>query len=449
MPAVTQSQIELFRPYKPNAKQTLAHQCSARWVLYGGGFGGGKTRWLVEEVITLLLEYPGIEIPVARYDYAALHEPTQIYDLFMRCLPPELIKQHYKSPPAWVQLVNASRVIFVGLKDWKAGAEYGQFAIDQAEEVPAETLRLLAARLRQLLPDGKRPPYRMLLTCNPAPGFLKENFVDNHDDQHVFIPALADDNKENLPYDYVDQMRKALTEDEFERFMRGNWEAFRGQALSEYNRDIHIIPYFDTWRREYWPVWRGIDHGVAGPTVCEWMTRDDDGNYFFCQEYSREEEVPKNNARAIAAMSFGMNIMASWIDPRVAQIRADLQNSPDWNVLDEYQKQGVFCQRALGTRENRLAAWKQALKPTPDRRHYITKQPGGPMVYIMNTCARLMKELPEVQYAPAAGAGYRDDIIKIADHAYDAGGFILSNLLKRVDSNFGRQRPAIVGVRLS
>ena len=42
-----------------NKRQMLAHQCSEKFVLYGGAYSGGKTAWLINEFITLLIEFPG------------------------------------------------------------------------------------------------------------------------------------------------------------------------------------------------------------------------------------------------------------------------------------------------------------------------------------------------------------------------------------------------------
>jgi phage terminase large subunit len=414
--------------FQPTLRQWEAAAARQRWVLYGGGEGGGKTRWLVETVLDILLDNPGIEGIIGRFDYNDVMTPTQVYDVFHQVCPREIIMAEYRSPPAWVRLHNGSRVTFMGLHDYAPSAEFAFAAVDQAEEVPEETLRLLNGRLRQRLPDGSFPRFRMLLTCNPHPAieWVHAQQVQYPDD-YLFVPALFTDNP-YLPADFEQQRRRSYTDDQYRRLLLGSWDVYEGQALPEFDRNIHVVEPFDTWRKEHWPVYRGIDHGLTAPTVCEWIARDpDEGDMYIVQEYERAGEVPEANAKAIAAMSLDMALNEAWGDPRTAHkniIKAG--ESTPWSVQEEYQRQGVYYQLARETRETRLAAWKQGLKVDPMRRHYLTHQPGAPKVYIFRNCQRLIWELPRLQMR-AAYQG--EDVEKGEDHAYDAGGFVLSALL--------------------
>lgn len=426
--------MELTLDYTPSPKQIEAHKATQTWVMFGGAEFGGKTRWLVQEVLRLMLEYKGIEGLLCRFDYSDLVSPTQARDAFYKICPSALIEKDYNSPPAWVRLKNGSRLTFTGLKDYKPSSEYGFIAIDQAEEVPENTIRLLRGRVRQWLGTERQPHYRMLLTCNPHPNiewFLKA--CDNYPEQFKFIISLPKDNP-TFTEDFIRDRKISYTDDQFRRLIEGSWDVFTGQALPEYDRNIHVIEPFEDWKDKGWPTKRGIDWGLSSPTVCEWLTQDHDGNLFFCQEYEQAEESPEANARAIAAMSIGMMLSGSWIDPRTAQVRDNRKQKTfdgfdeGWSVYKEFIRQGVYCQLAQGKRENRLAAWKRALKVQPDRRHWQTMRPGAPQLYIMKNCERLIWELPRLKYR-AALQGFNDDILKQDDHAYDAGGFVLTHIL--------------------
>lgn len=435
----------IYREYEPHDRQRLAHAAPQRWTLYGGAWRGGKSRWLIEENIELALEYPGIELAIGRYDRTDVMEPTQVYDLFHRVCPPELIKAEYLSAPTWTQFVNGSRITWVGLKDYKPGGAYGGVSVDQAEEVPEETLRQLNSRLQQELPGGGFPRYRMLLNCNPHPR-MEWYFAAmvEHPEEFAFVMALPSDNPYNPP-GYIESQRVALTEVDFKRFMEGSWDAFEGQAITEFDRNVHVVEPFGTWKTEEWPVWRGIDYGLNHPTVCEWLTVSPDGDMFFCQEYERAGTVPSVSGKEIIAMSDGLNQVHTWWDPRLEMVKADLLNSPTWSVADEWKRQGILDgTTATASREDRLSAWKQALKIDPTRRHYLTHQLGAPRLYIMRTCQRLTWELPRLQYREALTT--YDDIVKSDDDAYDAGGFILTNLLNKDVG--GRQRRVETGIRL-
>ncbi len=428
--------MDITLDYIPSAKQTLAHESPTTWTMFGGAEFGGKTRWLVQEILRLMLVHPGIEGLLCRFDYSDLVSPTQARDQFYKICPEQLIRKDYSSPPAWVQLKNGSRLQFMGLKDHNPSSSYGFCGIDQAEEVPEETIRLIRGRIRQWLGTPLQPHYRMMLTCNPHPNIeWYRKACDQYPDSFRFIVSLPQDNP-TFTEDFITERKIAYTEDQYRRLIEGSWDVFSGQALPEYNRDVHVIEPFEDWRKD-WPVWRGIDWGLSSPTVCLWLTQDHDGNYFFCQEYEQKDETPDGNARAIAAMSAGIIVSGSWIDPRTAQVRDNRKqrsqfDTPDdgWSVYKEFIRQGVYCQLAQGKRENRLAVWKKALKILPDRRHFQTMQPGAPQLYIMKNCERLIYELPRLKYR-AALQGFNDDILKQDDHAYDAGGFVLSHVMDK------------------
>ena len=56
---------------------------------FGGAMGGGKSRALCEEVFDMMLEYPGIVIPVFRQLHTAITNSTR-RTFLEQVLPPEL-----------------------------------------------------------------------------------------------------------------------------------------------------------------------------------------------------------------------------------------------------------------------------------------------------------------------------------------------------------------------
>ena len=93
--------------------------------------------------------------------------------------------------------VPPSYIYYGGLGDDRAGIArlssmtLGWFGIDQAEETTETHFNMLAGRLRLMLPNIR---YKGLLTCNPAPGWLKQKFIEQKLDDHVFIQSLPKDN---------------------------------------------------------------------------------------------------------------------------------------------------------------------------------------------------------------------------------------------------------------
>jgi hypothetical protein len=417
--------IRVSLAYTPTPKQRMAMEAKQHWVLYGGAEGGGKTLWLAQTLLDLMLDYPGIEVVAARYDYQKLMEPTQLYDVLNKVIPNELVEKRFRVAPAWIRLWNGSRVTFLGLHDYHPSAEYGAVAVDQAEEVPEETLRLLNGRLRQRLPDGSFPRFRMLLTCNPDPNmewFLEE--AREHPEEFAFIPALPEDNP-YLPEDFLEKRRRSYTPEQWKRYIEGSWEVWSGRAVPEFQEEVHVVPSFETWRRERWPVYLGIDVGSTQWTVAEWIAVSPEGDWFVVQEYAAEGEVPRVNAQAVAARSLGLPIRAIFIDHRSAQMKTDLGVSVTWSARDDYRAAlGREPTLAGGTRQDRLAAWRQALRVDPLREHYLEHTPGAPRLYIFEECKRLRWELPRLRLSPTNP----EEAAKVDDHAFDAAGFVLTHL---------------------
>lgn len=123
-----------------------------------------------------------------------------------------------------------SYIYYGGLGDDRAGLArlssmtLGWFGIDQAEETTETHFNMLAGRLRLNLPNIR---YKGLLTCNPAPGWLKQKFIEQKLDDHVFIQSLPKDNP-YLPPDYEPKLRKLYPPEWVKAMLEGDWNALEG-----------------------------------------------------------------------------------------------------------------------------------------------------------------------------------------------------------------------------
>ena len=100
----------------------------------------------------------------------------------------------------------------------------GWFGIDQADETTETHFNMLAGRLRLRLPNIH---YKGLLTCNPSPGWLKQKFVEQKLDDHIFIQSLPKDNP-YLPEDYESGLRKIYPPEWVASMLEGDWNALEG-----------------------------------------------------------------------------------------------------------------------------------------------------------------------------------------------------------------------------
>jgi len=130
------------------------------------------------------------------------------------------VKEH--NPPSYI--------FYGGLGDDKAGLTritsmtLGWFGIDQADETTEMHFNMLAGRLRLMLPKIR---YKGLLTCNPAPGWVKQKFVEQKLDDHIFIQSLPKDNP-YLPSNYEENLRKIYPKEWILSMLEGSWDALEG-----------------------------------------------------------------------------------------------------------------------------------------------------------------------------------------------------------------------------
>jgi hypothetical protein len=219
--------IDLSKLYRPFSQQIKAHTAKERFVCYGGAFGGGKTIWLVNEAIQLCLDYPGNVGYICRNELPAFRRSVLIE--LEKFIPVDILEQHHQTEN-YFKLKNGSILFYGGLGDDKAGLArlssmtLGFFGIDQAEETTETHFNMMAGRLRLNLPHIR---YKGLLTCNPAPGWLKQKFIEQKLDDHVFIQSLPKDNP-FLPADYESGLRKIYPPEWVKAMLEGDWNALEG-----------------------------------------------------------------------------------------------------------------------------------------------------------------------------------------------------------------------------
>lgn len=234
-----------------NPKQWEAHESPERYILYGGAYGGGKTAWLVNEIIRLCVLYVGNRVFLG-CKFLVDFRDNALKQL-EKFLPPDFPNPEFPDDPKkripfyihhkterYFRLFNGSVIMYGGLGNDEEAVkaisnmpELGAFGIDQAEQITERQFLLLDGRLRLVLPGIR---YKALLTANPEPGWLRDRFIENNLPDHKFIPALPRDNP-FLPPGYEEKLKKNFPLEMVKRLLEGNWDVeLEGNYLIPYSK---------------------------------------------------------------------------------------------------------------------------------------------------------------------------------------------------------------------
>ena len=205
--------INFSHYYIPKAKQIEAHKCRAKYLLFGGSMGGGKSWFLCAEAIKQAMKYNGNRLVIVRKELSVLRRTTLV--TFLSICPKEILKG-FNQTTLEVTFVNGSILTFLDANISKdpllqkiKGLEIGFFGVDEANEISVEVYNLLKTRLRWVLPNGDKPRYEGRLTSNPEAGWLIHTFIQSNNPDEVYIQSLTTDNYDENS-EYVQNLKDAF-----------------------------------------------------------------------------------------------------------------------------------------------------------------------------------------------------------------------------------------------
>lgn len=203
--------FSLYYQHKP--KQAAAHRCRAKYLLFGGSMGGGKSWFLCAEAIKQAMKYSGNRLVIVRKELSVLRRTTLA--TFLSICPREIIRS-FNQTSLEVTFINGSVLTFIDANIAKdpllqkiKGLEIGWFGIDEANEVSVEVYNLLKTRLRWILPDKSKPSYEGRLTSNPEACWLIPTFIQSTNPDEVYIQSLTTDNYDEQS-EYVVNLKEAF-----------------------------------------------------------------------------------------------------------------------------------------------------------------------------------------------------------------------------------------------
>lgn len=261
--------MDLELGYKPLPWQERAHSSRIPHQCCVGGLGSGKSAYAIRELQACALANPKGLYLIGRATLPSLRDST--YRAFFEHTEPELIKTHNKANLV-VTLINGAEFLFRPLDDMEKfkSMQVSGFFVDEANEITEEMYLTLRSRVRQIV-DGKVPFYRTILAHNPGEEteWIPRRFVYRKvDNEEIFFSSTLE-NQQNLPPNYIDDLKQMYSEDMQKRMIYGQYgKVFKGNPVfpqfsrGQYVRHIEPVPGV--------PIYRGIDFGFNKPAVC-WL----------------------------------------------------------------------------------------------------------------------------------------------------------------------------------
>lgn len=408
--------------YRAQKKQDEFHSSPAKFRLYGGSAGGGKSEAILFEAIALCNEIRGAHGLVLRRTFPELKMSLIIRAL--EKLPKGMYKySHNDHLLTW--LPTGSRIQFgYCQKDEDVfryqGAEFDFIGMDEMTQFTEFQFKYLLSRLRTSKPGVQAKFFGATNPGGVGHEFVKRLWIEHRftneeklagftESSFEFIRSSVYDNK-YLGADYVANLR-SLPEAERRKLLDGDWDVYEGRFFEDFNASVHVIDRFDppdTWKR-----FRAIDFGRTAPFACLWLTLDQDGSVYVYREYYEKGKEVDDNSDNLIKLSYEEAYSYTVIDSAVFA-----KTGFGETIGERIRRKGIDIIPAHKSRLDGWVALKQYMS-------FGTEKQTHPKLYIMNTCRNLIEEIKNAQYSDTDP---EDLSSKCSDHALDALRYFIMTL---------------------
>lgn len=231
----------MFITIKPTIKQDIAYEYlkddTTKFVVFGGGAGGGKSWQICEWLLQMCLVYPGSKWFIGREELKRLMGSTYVTWLKV-CSHHNIPREMWKLNGQYnfIELTNGSRIDLLDLKflptdplyERLGSLEYTGGAIEEAGEVHFLAFDVLKSRVGRHMNKEFNIKPKVFITCNPKKNWLykivyKPSKNNTLPSDYAFVQSLFQDN----PYtadSYEEQLKLITDKATKQRLMFGNWE---------------------------------------------------------------------------------------------------------------------------------------------------------------------------------------------------------------------------------
>jgi hypothetical protein len=434
--------------YNPSPWHRVYHQSTCDWVMGGGSAGPGKSLGLLWDPIVTqavieharMTQRPLEGFPPWLTDLCLKHPikpgESEGHALHMRRTMPQLRETLDRAHRMFVKFdphvefskENHRYTFSSGYKytfghcrqenDYEdyLSQQYTWLGLDEAYQFTLKQFEELDARVRSADPVLVKL-LRTRLMSNPAPGWLKETFVDPAPEGNVilrkkitdpatgqskhktilFLPAKLDDNPDKA---FVESYKFKLLSKPAHiraRYLYGDWDSQEGGYFEDdFNPAVHVVEPYKIPRD--WPKFRAMDWGYKAPGTIGWFALDPDENLILFHEFNFRLMTDAACADRVIEIEkkFGF-----W-DP--SERKSRLNGVADTQL---WEKRGDSGRSKAQVFADKGIYWQPADKADMQRnaerlvtrlRDYDENSPPGLMVF--NTCRETRKMLAGIQVDP-------------------------------------------------
>jgi phage terminase large subunit len=276
--------LSVVLDYEPFPKQRQFHESPAKYRLFGGAAGPGKTKALLMEAVMQAITHPNVNTLLLRRTFPELEASLLHY--FRRDVPRSLYVAFHESKHL-VEWANGSTTRFGYCASEHdvyqyQGAEYLFIGIDELTLFTLRQWQFLTSRNRCAVPGtfpcmaGATNPGNighawvkaLWIDKQPAPGMERPEEYDVKD--YDFIPARFFDNPIYAADRSYQKTLQALPTNLKRAFFDGDWEVFAGQYFDRFDLTRNTARAEEIEWQPWWPRWISIDWGFEHPAATYW-----------------------------------------------------------------------------------------------------------------------------------------------------------------------------------
>lgn len=365
--------------YEPFSKQCLYHDSLARFPLYGGSKGCGKSkalRWdhylpslIVPNMKSLILRRKLVElqrshlrfVPEEAQKIGAIWKPSDVGAGVL----------HFPSTGALIEFGHCQHEDDVAQY---LSAEYDRESFDELVTFTEYQYLMVSSCCRTTIPGliprvggGTNPG-------GPEAQWVKRRWIDqditeDEDEDYdaadyEYIPALPEDNPHLNWKEYMRFLNR-LPFELRKAYRDGSWDIFLGQFFSEFSRRLHVVE-FEPLPASF-PRFAGLDWGYSTEGAYLRAVMHPDGYLDVEHEYifngpRRKKQITRQVGEEIVDINSrdGVRVRRTYADPSLDEQRG---HETGETMMDTFRRAGVPLIKGDNDRVNgwaRLRAWLSA-----------------------------------------------------------------------------------------